>query len=89
MNKMNISMPDSPGTLVDLPANQSGDSTPIDYVREPVGRDQARGQLRVLIIDGAKSSATGEADARYFARLRERVAASQAKGGKAKTAARR
>jgi antitoxin ParD1/3/4 len=89
MSTMNISMPDALRDFVDLQVSQSGYGTSSEYVRELIRRDQERVQLRALLIDGAQSPVTGEADARYFAGLRQRVAATEAKAGKAKPTARR
>ena len=35
--------------------------------------DQARSQLRELILDGAAGPVVGQADERYFASLRDRI----------------
>lgn len=40
--------------------------------------DQQRQQLRTLLLDGAQVPVTGAADARYFAGLRQRIAAKAA-----------
>ena len=89
MSTMNISMPDALRDFVDRQVSQSGYGTSSEYVRELIRRDQQRLQLRALLIDGASSPETGEADARYFTGLRQRVAATVAKDAKAKAAARR
>ena len=71
---MNISLPDSLREFVDLQVRQSGYGTSSEYVRELIRRDQDRIRLRELLLEGAKAPIVGEADARYFAGLRQRIA---------------
>ena len=85
MSTINASLPESLREFVDQQVGRTGYGTPSEYVRELVRRDQERLQLRALIIDGARSPITGEADARYFAGLRRRIAVAQAKTSKSRT----
>ncbi|MGL6113038.1 MAG: type II toxin-antitoxin system ParD family antitoxin [Rubrivivax sp.] len=85
MSTMNISLPDTLREFVDGQVNLAGYSTSSEYVRELIRRDQERVQLRNLLMDGAKSPVAGEADARYFAGLRQRIAASRSRAAKPKS----
>ncbi len=73
MGTMNISLPDSLREFVDLQVSSAGYGTSSEYVRELIRRDQARLQLRELLLDGARSEVAGPADAAWFAQLRERA----------------
>ena len=86
MSTMNVSLPDALRDFVDQQVGSAGYSTSSEYVRELIRRDQQRLHLRSLMLDGAKAPIVGEADARYFAGLRQRIAAGATKG---KTAAKR
>ncbi len=88
MSTMNISLPDSLRDFIDQQVSRSGYGTSSEYVRELIRRDQERVQLRALIIEGAQSPVVGEADARYFAGLRQRIVASQPKATKPKASIR-
>ena len=79
MSTMNISLPEALREFVDQQVGRTGYGTSSEYVRELIRRDQERLQLRALIIDGARSPITGEADARYFVGLRRRIAVAQSK----------
>lgn len=74
MGTMNISLPDNLRDFVDEQVGQGGYGTSSEYVRELIRRDQERLRLRTLLLEGAESPATGEADSKYFEALRKRVA---------------
>ena len=74
MGTMNISLPDTLRDFVDEQVARGDDGTSSEYVRELIRRDQERLRLRALLLDGAESPVTGEADAEYFQTLRARAA---------------
>jgi len=73
MGTMNISLPDPLREFVERQVEAGGYGTSSEYVRELIRRDQDRLQLRSLMLAGAASRVTGQADAAYFAKLRSRV----------------
>lgn len=73
MSTMNISLPDSLKSFVDEQVSSRGYGTSSEYLRALIRRDQDRAQLRRLLLDGASSAVTTEADGAYFNGLRERV----------------
>ena len=73
MGTMNISLPDALREFVDEQVSQAGYATSSEYLRELIRRDQERLQLRVLLLEGAKSAPSGAADTAYFAALRKRA----------------
>ena len=75
MGTMNISLPDTLRDFVDGQVTQGGYGTSSEYVRELIRRDQDRLRLRALLLEGAQSPSSGEADADYFHTLRTRAAA--------------
>ena len=85
MTTMNISLPDTLRDFVDRQVSHAGYSTSSEYVRELIRRDQQRLQLRALIVEGAQAPISGEGDARYFAGLRQRIAAAQLPKASAKS----
>ena len=89
MSTMNVSLPEALRSFVDEQVAQGEYGTSSEYVRELIRRDQERRRFRGLLTDGAVAVRTGEADARYFNGLRERIAQHKAKvGAKAVTKAR-
>ena len=70
---MNISLPETLKTFVDLQVSQRGYGTSSEYVRELIRKDQDRLQLRELLLSGASSSTTTPVSASYFDGLRDRV----------------
>ncbi len=70
---MNISLPVSLKSFVDEQVARRGYGTSSEYVRELIRADQDRQRLRDLLLDGAASPATADADEAYFTGLRERV----------------
>jgi antitoxin ParD1/3/4 len=73
MSTMNISLPETLKTFVDLQVSQRGYGTSSEYVRELIRKDQDRLQLRELLLSGASSSPTAPVSATYFDCLRDRV----------------
>ncbi len=73
MSTMNISLPDQLKRFVDERVSSSGYGTSSEYLRELIRRDQDRLNLREIILDGASSAVTGEADRNYFDSLRAKV----------------
>lgn len=75
MGTMNISLPDGLRDFVEGQVAQGGYGTSSEYVRELIRRDQERLKLRALMLEGAQSAPSGEADDKYFKALRQRAAA--------------
>jgi antitoxin ParD1/3/4 len=74
MGTMNISLPDTLRDFVDEQVARGDYGTSSEYVRELIRRDQERLRLRALLLEGAESPVTGEANAEYFQALRARAA---------------
>ena len=74
MGTMNISLPDTLRDFVDGQVTERGYGTSSEYVRELIRHDQERRSMRALLLDGAASPPSGEADAEYFQALRARAA---------------
>ncbi|MDB5861647.1 MAG: addiction module antitoxin [Ramlibacter sp.] len=89
MGTMNISLPDGMKAFVDEQVTDRGYGTSSEYVRDLIRREQDRLELRKLILDGAGSPRTGEADAPYFDALRARARAPTAKSAARKAKASR
>ncbi len=75
MSTMNISLPYSFKAFVDEQVSQRGYGTSSEYVGDLIRRDQDRQRLRGLLLDGAMSAATIQADGTYFDNLRARLPA--------------
>ena len=73
MSTMNISLPDTLKSFVDEQVSKRGYGTSSEYVRELIRKDQDRLQLRNLLLAGAATAPTAQADAGYFEGLRDRV----------------
>lgn len=73
MATMNISLPDALREFVDEQVTRDGYATSSEYLRELIRRDQGRLKLRAMLIQGAQSVASGNADSDYFAELRQRA----------------
>jgi antitoxin ParD1/3/4 len=73
MGTMNISLPDSLRAFVDEQVARGGYDTSSEHLRELIRRDQQRLRLRALLVAGAESPVSGQADAEYFRALRKRV----------------
>ena len=74
MGTMNVSLPDALREFVETQVSQAGYGTSSEYVRELIRRDQERLQFRDLLLAGARSPITGEADGAYFDALRKKLA---------------
>lgn len=70
MSTMNISLPEPLKNFVDDHVASAGYGTSSEYLRELIRRDQDRLHLRSIIMQGAASPLSGNADAQYFAKLR-------------------
>lgn len=70
---MNISLPETLKTFVDLQVSQRGYGTSSEYVRELIRKDQDRLQLREKLLMGAGSAPTLPVSGTYFDDLRDRV----------------
>lgn len=75
MSTMNISLPESLKAFVDEQVAGGSYGTSSEYVRELIRRDQARKELRAILLDGAASPTTEPVDDRLFDALRQRVQA--------------
>jgi antitoxin ParD1/3/4 len=73
MSTMNISLPETLKTFVDLQVSERGYGTSSEYVRELIRKDQDRLQLREKLLAGASSAPSASIDATYFDSLRDRV----------------
>jgi antitoxin ParD1/3/4 len=73
MATMNVSLPDGLKQFVEQQVSERGYGNSSEFVRELIRREQARDQLRALVIDGMGSGAGSELDAAYFEQLRQRV----------------
>ena len=69
---MNISLPEALKSFVDQQVRARGYRSSSEYVRELIRNDQDRQPLRGLLLEGAASPPTVNADADYFGRLRDR-----------------
>jgi antitoxin ParD1/3/4 len=73
MSTMNVSLPETLKSYVDLQVAQGGYGSSSEYVRELIRRDQERNRLRGLLLEGAASASAGVADSDYFEGLREGI----------------
>ncbi|MCY4493413.1 MAG: type II toxin-antitoxin system ParD family antitoxin [Acidimicrobiaceae bacterium] len=73
MTTMNVSPPDELRSFVNSQVNLGNYGSTSEYVRDLIRRDQGRRQLRTALLEGARSSIAGPADAAYFASLRARA----------------
>ncbi len=80
MTTMNISLPGTLKSFVDERVSQGAYGTSSEYLRDLIRQDKDRLQLRSLLLAGAASEPAGEADAAYFAGLRQRVQQAAAPG---------
>jgi antitoxin ParD1/3/4 len=76
MTTMNVSLPDELRAFVDAQVNEGGYGSTSEYVRELIRHDFERRQLRAALLDGARGPVTTNADAAYFASMRDRARAS-------------
>ena len=73
MATMNISLPDSMKSFIDVQVGEHGYGTSSEYVRDLIRREQDRQKLRALLLEGLASPSAGPADAAYFAELRASI----------------
>ena len=81
MSTMNISLPEALQEFVDEQVRIKGFGTSSEYVRELLRREQDREKLRGLLLEGAASPVSGEADSAYFSGLRDKVRAAEKQRG--------
>ena len=74
MSTMNISLPGSLKAFVNRRLKSGDYGTTSEYLRELIRKDQARLQLRQLLIDGLDSPVVGSPDKTYWAGKRRRLA---------------
>jgi antitoxin ParD1/3/4 len=77
MATMNVSLPDPLKDFVETQVSERGFGTSSEFVRDLIRREQARTQLRDLVLAGMGSAPGSEMDDDYFGRLRERVRATE------------
>lgn len=70
---MNVSLPEDLKGFVDSQVDQGNYGSTSEYVRELIRRDHDRRQLRTALLEGARSPVVGNADAAYFASLRNQA----------------
>lgn len=70
---MNVSLPDSLKEFVEAQVGERGYGTSSEFVRELIRREQARTELRDLIVHGMASGPGSVLDDTYFQQLRERI----------------
>ena len=70
---MNISLPESLKAFVDRRIEEGDYGTSSEYLRELIRRDQARLELRRLIVEGLESPVVGPANKVYWASKRARL----------------
>ena len=73
MATMNVSLPDPLKEFVEAQVAERGFGTSSEFVRDLIRREQARTQLRALVVAGMTSGHGSEVDDAYFDRLRERI----------------
>ena len=73
MTTMNVSIPDDLKNFVDSRVDNGNYASTSEYVRDLIRRDHDRRQLRAALLEGARSAVVGNADAAYFAALRDRA----------------
>ena len=73
MNTMRISMPDNLKSFVEEQTANRGYESNSEYIRDLICREQERLRLRDLMLQGASSAPTTEANSDYFDGLRDRI----------------
>lgn len=71
---MNVSLPETLKSYVDLRVAEGGYGTSSEYIRELIRKDQDRTRLRDLLLEGAGSPPAGVFDDKYFAALQASIA---------------
>lgn len=72
MTTMNISLPEALKAYVDRRVEEGQYGTSSEYLRELIRRDQARLELRALLLEGLESPDMGRLGAAYWKRKQER-----------------
>lgn len=70
---MNVSLPNGLKSFLDEQVGARGYSTSNDYIRKLIRKDQERGRLRGLLLDGAASAPTEPAGDAYVNTLHRRI----------------
>ncbi len=70
---MNISIPETLKSFVDEQVASGGYATSSEYVRDLIRRDRDRTRFRGMLLEGASSPLTKQADEAYFDGLRARI----------------
>ncbi|MFC7402091.1 type II toxin-antitoxin system ParD family antitoxin [Citricoccus sp. GCM10030269] len=78
MATMNVSLPDGLKEFVEAQVEERSYGTSSEFIRDLIRREQARTQLRALLVDGMGSGPGSELDQAYFQRMRERIRPSSA-----------
>ena len=71
MSTTNKPLPGDPEGFANPWAAEGGHRPASDHEPDPVSRGHARRRLRDALLEGARSQIAGNADAAYFASLRE------------------
>lgn len=75
MTTMNVSLPEELKSFVDAEVDAGNYSSTSEYVRELIRRDHDRRQLKMALLEGARSSVVATADTAYFDSLRDQAEA--------------
>lgn len=70
---MNVSLPDDLKSFVDSQVDHGNYGSTSEYVRDLIRRDHDRRQLRSALLEGAGAPVVANADAAYFASLRDQA----------------
>lgn len=70
MSTMNVSLPGDLKSFVDRRVAEGTYGTSSEYIRELIRRDQARLELRALVLEGLESPPVAVANAAYWASKR-------------------
>jgi antitoxin ParD1/3/4 len=73
MATMNVSLPDTLKDFVERQVGERGYGTSSEFVRDLIRHEQARTELRALIVDGMTSGPGSTLDDDYFTTLRKRI----------------
>ena len=68
---MNVSLPDDLKSFVESQVDHGNYGSTSEYVRDLIRRDHDRRQLRAALLEGARAPVVANADATYFASLRD------------------
>ena len=79
MATMNISLPDDLKSFVDKQVADQNYTGSSEYLRELIRKDQAKVQLRALLLEGASSPLGSEVNEAYIEGLQERIRARAAR----------